>query len=404
MTWVVEPNVVGGWDVRAADQQARTSRHPGRDDAVTAARALGGTVVVQGMRGEVLATYDDPQETEAEAAPVAPAAPAPTPPAPPRPPSGSGDARRPGLKIAQLLTLTDQTDATGRLLLEDSAPPAAIRRAEKAGVAMETVTCAYADTPSRVGGQMNQSAYEALRHDVADILNGFAWLAERHRAAEPQATGTPERLFAVSYAGINLAHVLFHRAVDPVPPHGHLPAYVASIFKASRGIFSFAAQLENQRGPSAEMTAAEVMQVAEAERQFVRPTTGRVCAAPTRLIERTIAAILTGGEADAAKSRLGELVDFDVLWRFTQLQDVFGEALSTYRVVLEQVSAAGLANDPKRLFRHVLPDGPAQGQSFGAYTESVLATVNGVQADLNRLLGRATNAKALTFEDILRLL
>src|SRR5947208_1919187 len=57
---------------------------------------------------------------------------------------------------------------------------------ERAGIAMETVSCPYQDTPSRFGGKMNLSAYEALRHDVADILNGFAWLAEHDRAAEPQ--------------------------------------------------------------------------------------------------------------------------------------------------------------------------------------------------------------------------
>ena len=75
---------------------------------------------------------------------------------------------RPGLRLAQLLTLSDQTDETGRLLLEDSAPPPAIRRAERAGISMETVTCAYPDTPSRVGGRMNASAYDALRRDTAD--------------------------------------------------------------------------------------------------------------------------------------------------------------------------------------------------------------------------------------------
>lgn len=306
--------------------------------------------------------------------------------------------------MAQLLTLTDQTDADGRLLLEDSAPPAAVRRVEKAGVPMETVSCAYTDTPSRVGGRMNLSAYEALRHDVTGILNGFAWLAEHHRTARPDARGTPERLFAVSYLGINLVHVLFYRASEPVPPHGALPPYVASIFKASRGIFSFAAHLENERGASATMTADDVVRVAEQERQLVRPTTGRVCAAPTRLIERTIAAILTGGEAEASKSRLPELVDFDILWRFTQEQDRFGKALSTYRIVLEQLSTSGVADDPNRMFRYVLADGPARGRSFGSYTESVLAEANEIQTELNRLLGRMTNAKPLGFEDILRLL
>lgn len=398
MSWVVEPNAVGGWDVRAADGNQRQSRHAARDEAVSAAQHLGGPVEVHGLRGEVLARYPAAPEPGARPPRPAPTRPAPT---PTPPPSGG---RRPGLRLSQLLTLTDQTDEAGRLLLEDSAPPAAIRRAERAGIAMETVSCPYQDTPSRLGGRMNQSAYEALRHDVADILNGFAWLAEHHRAAEPDATGSPERLFAVSYLGINLAHVLFHRADDPVPAHGRLPAYVASIFKASRGIFSFAAQLENERGPSAAMTPAEVMQVAEEERQLVRPETGRVCAAPTRLIERTIAAILAGQEADAAKSRLGELIDFDLLWAFTRQQDRFGKALSAYRVVLEQVTASGVANDPSRLFSHVLPDGPAQGQAFGRYTETVLAVANDVQAELNRLLGRAANAKPLTFEDILRML
>jgi hypothetical protein len=307
----------------------------------------------------------------------------------------SPPARRPGLRLPQLLTLTDQTDETGRLLLEDSAPAPAVRRAERAGIRMDTVTCAYHDTPSRVGGQMNASAYEALRRDTAAILNGFAWLGQ-HREV-----GAPRRLFVTSYLGVTLAHALFHRADDPVAPYGQLPSYVASIFKASRGIFSFSVDLTNRLGPAADLTAADVLRDAEDHHHLVRPTTGRVCAAPTRLIERTLDAIVTGQGADAGRSGLGELVDFDVLWQLYELQDRFGQALSAYRAVLEQATATvGAAADPARVFSTRLPDGTSVGQR----TEALLALADEVQRGMNRALGRAENAKPPGFDDVLRML
>jgi hypothetical protein len=393
---VVEPNAVGGWDVHPEAQSTRHSRHSSRDEAVEAARALGGDVVVRGLRGEVLARHQAPAEDPGpEAAPAG----RPVPAGPSR-----GGSPRPGMRIGQLLALSDQTDETGRLLLEDSAPEPAVRKAKRAGIAMETAPAPYQDTPSRLGGPMNVSAYEALRHDVGAILDGFAWLAGQHRAKEPSAAGAPRRLFVTSYLGVSLAHVLFHRAEGPVPPHGALPAFVASIFKASRGVFSFSVQLENDLGPDKEMTAAEVMTYAEDRRQLVRPETGRVCAAPTRLIERTIEAVLTGAGADPARSTLPDLVDFEMLWEFYRLQDKVGEVLSTYRVVLNQVASPELMSDPNRLLRTVVPAGPAQGRKFGDFTQSVLAHVNDAQAGLNRALGRAGNARPITLADLMGML
>ncbi len=303
--------------------------------------------------------------------------------------------RRPGLRLPQLLTLTDQTDETGRLLLEDSAPPAAVRRAERAGIRMDTMTCTYQDTPSRLGGQMNIAAYEALRRDTADILNGFDWLGQH---AEQ---GAPRRMFVTSYLGVTLAMALFHRALDPVAPHGQLPSYVASIFKASRGIFSYSVDLTNRLGPSATLTAAEVLRDAEEHRHLVRPQTGRVCAAPTRLIERTLTVLITAEGADASRSELGKLVDFEVLWELYELQDRLGQALSAYRAILESLRReAGPTADPTRLFDTRLPDGTSVGQR----TDELLALADEVQRGLNRALGRAENARPLGYEDILRML
>ena len=381
--------------MRAADASARHSRHSGRDEAVEAARQLGGgAVVVLGLRGEELARYGNGKDVVADAPPAGQAAPA----------AQAAPPRRPGMRLSQLLTLTDQTDETGRLLLEDSAPRQAVKRAERAGISMATVEATYADTPSRLGGRMNAAAYDALRRDTAAILDGFAWLADHHRAAAPTETGTPQRLFAVSYLGVSLVHVLFHRADDPVAAYGELPSYIASIFKASRGLFSFSVAMENDLGPTATLTAAEVVGYAEDKRQLVRPDTGRVCAAPTRLIERTIDVILTGRGADASRSTLGEMLDFDVLWRFYQLQDRFGQTLSTYRVVVDNLTRTGLANDPQRLLRSVIPDGPARGKTFGQFTEETLKAVNDVQAGMNRALGRRDNANKVTLPELMQML
>ncbi len=383
---MVEPNVLGGWDVRAEGEGSKLSRHASRADAVEVAREMGNVVVV-GLRGEILERFA-----------AADPAPSSSPSARPSRPS------RTGMRLAQMLTLSDQTDASGRLLLEDSAPKPAIRQAERAGVSMATAPAPYQDTPSRYGGQMNVAAYEALRHDTAAILDGFAWLAQSHLAAHPEESSPPQRLYWTSYLGVNVVHVLFHRADDPIGAHGQLPPYIASIFKASRGLFSFSVALENELGPDAALTAAEVVAYAEEKHHLVRPDTGRVCAAPTRLIERTLEVILGDAGADAARSELPSLLDFAVLDEFTRLQDEFGRTLSTFRVVVDNLSAAGVMNDPARLVRTVIPGGPAKGKTFGQLTDEVVKAANRTQARMNRLLGRSENAGRLSLPDILRML
>jgi hypothetical protein len=148
---------------------------------------------------------------------------------------------------------------------------------------------------------------------------------------------------------------------------------------------------------------AEMVRFAEQEGHLVRPQTRRVCAAPTRLIERTISVILTGEGADASRSRLGELVHFASLREFCALQDSLGEALSSYRALLERVTQSGDVTDPHDLFSRVVVDG-GRRRSFGDVTEELLRRVNEVQAGLNRLLGRADDAAPVTLEDALGML
>ena len=146
-----------------------------------------------------------------------------------------------GMRLSEMLTVRDQTDENGRLLLEDAAPKSARRRAYRAGISMKTVSCPYKDTPSRWGGDMNVSAYEALRLDTAGIHDGFAWLSGNYFALQPAKRSTVRGLFDASYLGLTLPLVLFYRGQDPVPPHRALPSFVASMFKASRGVVSAAA-------------------------------------------------------------------------------------------------------------------------------------------------------------------
>ncbi|MFN2503212.1 MAG: hypothetical protein ABR540_03080 [Acidimicrobiales bacterium] len=312
--------------------------------------------------------------------------------------------RAPGLRLSEMLTLKDQTDATGRLLLEDSAPKRAIKNARRNGVRMKTVPCPYADTLSRHGDAINISAYEALRHDVGDMLNGLAWLTRCYLESHPGRRSTPRALFELSSLGVTLPLVLFNRRPDPVDPHGRLPSYVASLCKASRGIYSASVDLLNREGdPMRTISAAEMVAFAEAEGHFSRPVTQRACAAPTRLIERTIAVILTGEGGNADNSKLGELVDFPTLWQFWTVQDRFSRSLSDYKVILEDLVQGGEASDPRELFASRVQVGD-RTQSFGLLTEGLLAEANGAQGALNQLLGRAADAPPVSFEDILRML
>ncbi|MDQ6616883.1 MAG: hypothetical protein M3083_19580 [Actinomycetota bacterium] len=316
--------------------------------------------------------------------------------------AGAGPSRPPALRLAQLLTVGDQTDANGRLLLEDSATKRARQRVESRGVLMRSSTCPYQDTPSRLGGRMNVSAYEALRADTTGILDGFAWLTGQYRGLHPSGAGTVRLLYDASYLGLTVPLILFHRAADPVAPHGSLSTVVASIFKASRGLFSVAVALLNQNRPRAQsISAADVVRFAEDNGHFVRPDPARVCAAPTRLIERTISVILTGEGAAASASELAGMVPFPLLWRFYRVQDDMSRALSTYSFVLTQLSRSHQPSSPDQLFDRMVPG--TQG-TFGQLTEAMLAHANSAQAELNRILDRNDQAPSLRVQELLALL
>ncbi|MEO7442743.1 MAG: hypothetical protein ABIW46_04345 [Acidimicrobiales bacterium] len=302
-----------------------------------------------------------------------------------------------------MLTVTDETDRTGRLLLEDSAPKRGRKDAQRRGVKMKSVRCAYEDSPARLGGEMNISAFEALRHDTAEVLNGFAWLQRSYVATNPAGAGTVRALFETSYLGLSLPLVLFHRAVDPVAHHDALPTFVASIFKASRGVFSAAVDMLNQLGPAAATTPADILSFAEAEGHLARPQTGRVCAAPTRLIDRTLAVMLTGAGADADRSGLADLVAFDVLWEFFGIQDAISQALSDYRFLLDRVSGGAPVADPRELFGQSVRDG-ATVRSFGECSATLVDRANAAQNALNVVLGRAVDVAPLDYRGVLRLL
>ncbi len=305
--------------------------------------------------------------------------------------------------LADLLTVRDQTDTSGRLLLEDSAPRKARRRAEQAGIAMKTVDCPYPDSPSRQGGTMNVSAYEALRQDTAEILNGFAWLRENYLRLHPARDATVQAFFDVGNLGITLPLVLLYRGHEPVRPHGAMPTYIASIFKASRGVFSAAVDMLNSAGPPQRVIgAAEVMRFAEERGHFKREETKRVCAAPTRLIERCIDVFVSGEGGDDARSGLGDHVSFGLLWNFYRLQDEFGQALSNYRFLLDKLTQAGMT-DINEMFGATVPAG-GRMRSFGDVTQSLVGRANAIQDELNVLLGRRPGVAPLRLEQLVAML
>lgn len=307
-----------------------------------------------------------------------------------------------GLRIPDILNVRDQTDENGRLLLEDSAPKRARKDAERAGVAMKTAKVTYQDTPSRVGGTMNVSAYEALRQDTAEVLDGYAWFSTNYAKLFPERKATPQALYDTSHLGLSLPLILFYRAVDPIPRYNRLPSFVASTFKASRGLFSAALDLLNRRLPADEpLTAAGVVRFAEEEGHLIRSETGRACAAPTRLIERAIAVLLTADGADASQSRLGDLVPFSQLFEFYSIEDAFGEALSRYRFIVGSLPGSGPVNPRELLDVRVAQAG---NQTLGTITDSLLQHVNKLQVELNRVLGRRAAGRPLTLDDVLALL
>ncbi|MDP8987609.1 MAG: hypothetical protein M3N11_04595, partial [Actinomycetota bacterium] len=167
--------------------------------------------------------------------------------------------------------------------------------------------------------------------------------------------------------------------------------------------FSASVDLLNQAGWSP-TTGAEVVRFAEREGHFVRQQTGRVCAAPTRLIERTIDVVLTGVGADASRSGLGDLLAFATLWEFWSVEQSFNRAFDRYGHVLRNLlEASGGAPDPETLLGATVVDQGVE-HSFGAFTEAFLDYANAAQGELNRLLGRDQSAPPLRFEDVVRIL
>ncbi|MBA3955551.1 MAG: hypothetical protein H0X58_02685 [Acidimicrobiia bacterium] len=318
---------------------------------------------------------------------------------------GGGPARRRGLRLSELLTLSDQTDEQGRLLLEDSASRQAQKRARRSGVAMTEAPCDYADSPSRLGGRMNVSAYDALRHDVAEILNGFSWLAEvRVGAVSSPGRGSLQGLIDVANLGSTLPLVLFHRTDGQVPAHGVLPAFIASIFKASRGLFSGAvAMLNDGREAAATVTTDEVLAYVEGQGHFRRSETQRVCAAPTRLIARTIEAILSGTGTESNRSRLGDHLDAGDLWLYFSLHDSLSQAMSTYRFVLDNLSRdhPGVGFDE---LLGVMVEVAGRRGTFGELTDALVHTATVTQGRMNEVLGRAGDAPPLTVPGLLQIL
>lgn len=302
-----------------------------------------------------------------------------------------------------MLAIQDETDVSGRLLLEDSAPRPAQERVRRAGIEMRTETASYRDTPSRVGGEMNASAYEALRHDTAEMLNGFAWLT-RNVLEQPAArAGTVRGLFDVTHLGLTLPLILFRRAREPFARQGQLPTYIASIFKASRGVFSASFDMLNKQGADRAISVGDVITFADREGHLARTQTNRVCAAPTRLIERTISVILTGEGADADQSGLDQVIEFGTLWEFYRLQDSFNEAFSTYRFHLNSVMEKGAGVDPGELFAQTVNTRGTR-RSLGELTEELLRLANTTQRELNRWLGRSDRVSPVSFEDVLKML
>lgn len=309
-----------------------------------------------------------------------------------------------GMRLADLLTIHDETDAAGRLVLEDAAPRPARRRVRKAGIPNELVSCPYQDSPSRYGQRMNRSAYEALRRDTAEVLNGFAWLAERYGERVDAKRDSVEALTAVSKLGVTLPLVLLRDGRRGMARHGELHPFVASIFKASRGVFSAAFDLLHTPGRPATVTTDEFVAFAEDEGHLQGQDTRNVCAAPTRLIKRAIEAILTGEGANPDRSRLPDVLDFELLWELYCMEQGFSASLSRYGTALQRLLSSGAVRSPQDLFGQMVTEG-GQPMTFGALTDSFLEYANGIQRSMNELLGRdPDSAPDMDFEDVMEAL
>lgn len=215
-----------------------------------------------------------------------------------------------GIHLSLLMNLEAKfRDAENRLLGENKVP-----FEFHTDVPMELVECPYAGSRHKHFKPMNVSALKQINSHWSEILNGFCCLRSFLLSQKTENKITVLDLYKLSIAGYLMPSFLFYRAKDSFVD-GELPAFVATIYKASLGLVNAVQVMLTKRlvlgrySEQMQVDAEAFYLFAENEKLFIGPW--EVCAGTPNQIKELLKVILSDKIDETAKiSLIDSLSDY----------------------------------------------------------------------------------------------
>ncbi|MBL8194044.1 MAG: hypothetical protein JNM06_09675 [Blastocatellia bacterium] len=197
-----------------------------------------------------------------------------------------------GIHLSLLMNLEAKfRDAENRLLGENKVPFEFHTDAP-----MELVECPYVGSRHKHFKPMNISALKQINSHWSEILNGFSCLRSFLLSQKTESKITVLDLYNLSIAGYLMPSYLFYRAKDAFTD-GELPAFVATIYKASLGLINAVQVMLTKRlvlgryNAEMQIDAEAFYLFAETEKLFIGPW--EVCAGTPNQIKELLKVMLS---------------------------------------------------------------------------------------------------------------
>lgn len=300
--------------------------------------------------------------------------------------------------VDNFLIPKDYTTDDGRLLFETLASESAIEAARRQHIAMDYVPSSYTD--SRRGTMTHVSALESIVSHWTEVIEGLAWINNRHFGTQRPAVVTVEDTYDLANMGVALPDYLLNRRKNPFRPYRHLPVFVGGIFKLSQGIRAIAGMLSFQENSDAEPVEnpSRIFEVADRTGLLIREDSGTSCPAPKEMITQAVRALLYPS-VSSIRSPLERIVeDFDSFRMFsTHYSYMLAKTLGFANLIDDEMSRI---LDPKTTPEEII----AVASGYLEREKHYIAGANDVQGTMNILLGRDPgSAPQLTQRDIERM-
>lgn len=300
----------------------------------------------------------------------------------------------PPVSLFRDIVVSDETTANGRPLQERAAYDISTYSFR---VPEEIKTCPYPG--SRNGKDMNFSALQSLTNNYKEVIDGFGWINRLHFGDDIPQKVTLTDFWEMSQIGEALPSFAFNRAKNPYRKQYHLPDFIGDIFKSSRGLF--AASDDMMRGHLFETEVTPSLIYSHVEENHTLVGKDEVCAAPQKMIEQVISALLYRERANPNDSRLNFIYsDNDKIEEYTDLYisardittDLAVAAIGTWRTIVTDFSPRFTRDDKDRILSLLT--------EFHEKEDELLWEANPLQEDMNQILGRQYQGiKPITIAD-----